>query len=308
MSSQEVKDYTACLLDEKEPIAKRMRTVFLLKQIGSEEAIAALAKALPSPSVLLAHETAYCMGQLRNTYAIPFLTAALEDSKLDTIVRHEAGEALGAICSPESIPVLEKYVNSDIRELAETCQIAVDLIRLKQDKDYKETSDPNGIFHSHDPAPPAEETDINVLRTRLLDSSLPLFKRYRAMFSLRNLCSDEAVLALAEGFSDSSTLFKHEIAYVFGQMCHRASIPALKAVLQDAEEHPMVRHEAAEALGGIGDDSITAFLQSFQHDSNPIVRYLTIFHLSSSLILSFQYSLELISLYIYICLCSGCLT
>ena len=37
---------------------------------------------------------------------------------------------------------------------------------------------------------------------------LPLFQRYRAMFALRNIGTDEAVDALASGFSDDSALFK----------------------------------------------------------------------------------------------------
>jgi hypothetical protein len=44
-------------------------------------------------------------------------------------------------------------------------------------------------------------------------------------------------------------------------MGHPASIPSLKAVLQDEREHAMVRHEAAEALGAMGDDRVLEFLQ-----------------------------------------------
>ena len=42
-------------------------------------------------------------------------------------------------------------------------------------------------------------------------TKLPLFQRYRAMFSLRNMGTEEAVLALAHGFTDKSALFRHEI-------------------------------------------------------------------------------------------------
>jgi hypothetical protein len=50
------------MLNEQEPIAKRMRTCFLLKQVGGAEAVEALAIGLDSPSVLLAHEAAYVLG------------------------------------------------------------------------------------------------------------------------------------------------------------------------------------------------------------------------------------------------------
>lgn len=46
---------------------------------------------------------------------------------------------------------------------------------------------------------------------------------------------------------------RHEIAFVFGQMSHPHAIPSLLKVLQDPKEAEMVRHEAAEALGGIAE-------------------------------------------------------
>lgn len=76
------------------------------------------------------------------------------------------------------------------------------------------------------------------------------------MFALRDFgaSSKESVLALAEGFGDESALFRHEIAYIFGQLCSPFSVPSLLHVLRDAKEEEMVRHEAAEALGGIASD------------------------------------------------------
>lgn len=46
---------------------------------------------------------------------------------------------------------------------------------------------------------------------QLTDQSLPLFERYKAMFSLRNNGSKAAVLALCTGFNDPSPLFRHEV-------------------------------------------------------------------------------------------------
>ena len=46
---------------------------------------------------------------------------------------------------------------------------------------------------------------------------------------------------------------RHEIAFVFGQLSHPHSIPSLLKVLRTSTESDMVRHEAAEALGGITD-------------------------------------------------------
>jgi hypothetical protein len=104
---------------------------------------------------------------------------------------------------------------------------------------------------------------------------LPLFQRYRAMFTLRNIGDKEAIEALCAGFNDKSALFKHEIAYVLGQMGHTQSeeaAAALKEMLKDESQHPMTRHEAAEALGSVSEtDATTKFLQEFQKDDNLIV-------------------------------------
>lgn len=54
-------------------------------------------------------------------------------------------------------------------------------------------------YCSVDPAPPAARKSVPELRSALLDESLPLFDRYRAMFALRNLGTEEAVLALGDG-------------------------------------------------------------------------------------------------------------
>lgn len=137
-------------------------------------------------------------------------------------------------------------------------------------------------FASIDPAPPMPESTQTVeeLETSLMDTSAPLFLRYRAMFALRDLASPPdlptavpAVHALAKGFEDSSALFRHEIAFVFGQLSHPASIPALTAALGNTEEASMVRHEAAEALGSLGEEEgVEETLKHFLHDKEKVVR------------------------------------
>lgn len=137
-------------------------------------------------------------------------------------------------------------------------------------------------FASVDPAPPLPESQKTVeqLEATLMDTKLPLFVRYRAMFALRDLASPPdlptavpAVNALAKGFADPSALFRHEIAFVFGQLSHPASIPALTAALSNTEEASMVRHEAAEALGSLGEeDGVEEVLKRFLNDKEQVVR------------------------------------
>lgn len=118
------------------------------------------------------------------------------------------------------------------------------------------------------------------LRSALLDTTLPLFKRYRAMFALRDLASPPdlpsavpAIEALAAGFKDPSALFRHEIAFVFGQLSHPASIPSLVETLSDVKEASMVRHEAAEALGSLGEEEgVEDVLKKFLDDPEQVVR------------------------------------
>jgi deoxyhypusine monooxygenase len=127
---------------------------------------------------------------------------------------------------------------------------------------------------------PESTTTVAELEKSLMDTTLPLFRRYRAMFALRDLASPPdrptavpAVLALAKGFADPSALFRHEIAFVFGQLSHPASIPALEAALADEDEASMVRHEAAEALGSLGDEEgVEDVLRRFLHDKEQVVR------------------------------------
>lgn len=92
------------------------------------------------------------------------------------------------------------------------------------------------------------------------------------MFALRNIGTPEAVSALCAGFKDDSALFKHEIAFVFGQMLDPLSVPALIEVLRDGTESDMVRHEAAEALGGIGSEECLPHLQEWaKREDSPTV-------------------------------------
>lgn len=126
-------------------------------------------------------------------------------------------------------------------------------------------------YGSVDPAPPKSEGSLDVWTATLCDESEPMFQRMRSVFALRNHRSDDACLALCEGFSSTSALLRHEIAYVLGQMQNPAALPTLVERLSDQDEHVMVRHEAAEAMGAIGDRSVVPILQQFSGDPLPEV-------------------------------------
>lgn len=135
------------------------------------------------------------------------------------------------------------------------------------------------IFESIDPAPPLPadpkitlNEELSKLKKELIDQSLPLFYRYRVMFRLRNIGTDAAINALTHGFKDPSALFRHEIAYVFGQLCSPHAIPCLTNVLCNTTEEAMVRHEAAEALGSIGAPNVFPILEMFLKDKERVIR------------------------------------
>jgi len=145
-------------------------------------------------------------------------------------------------------------------------------------------------FTSEDPAPalpssllrPSSrsyiDADVSTLTKTLLDPSLSLFVRYRALFTLRNIGTPAAIDALSSALLSPneicSSLFKHEVAFVFSQMSDPHSVPALVKVLEDEREEEMVRHEAAEALGGIATDEVLPMLRKWavKDDAPRVVR------------------------------------
>lgn len=263
-----VRNVGAILLDSDRPLPTRFRALFTLSNLGGAEAVEVIGRAFSDESALLKHELAFCLGQMQDPIAIPVLSAVLRDHSQEPMVRHEAGEALGAIGDPSVLDLLREYSQDPIVEVAETCQLAVRRIEWV----LENPESPDGPYMSVDPAPPAEEDNVSALRDTLLNEDRPLFDRYRAMFALRNIGGKEAVLALTDGFQCGSSLLRHEIGYVLGQIQHAAAIPGLAATLNSFEENPMVRHECAEALGSIAQEECLKVLQAHTSDVEPVVR------------------------------------
>lgn len=267
-----VKEIGEVLKNKSQPLKDRFRALFTLRNLGGAEAVDAIASCFDDGSALLKHELAYCLGQMQDTHAIPYLIRVLEDTSQEAIVRHEAGEALGAIGDASTCEILKKYLNDPVVEVAETCELALGRLQWLAEKAKVETDLPGNPYLSVDPTPPAKVAPVAELRQALLDESLPLFQRYRAMFTLRNMSTTESVLALADGLKCSGALFRHEIAYVLGQIQNGACIKQLSENLQDVKESPMVRHECAEALGSIATPEATAILERYLTDTERVVR------------------------------------
>ena len=222
------------VLDTTLPLQQRIRALHVIKDsipkcdaAEQEKHLQLLIDAFPTTdSVLFKHEIAFTLGQIGDRRALPHLTRWLHDANEDPVTRHECAEAMGAIGDPSSVPELEKYRDQGPVELQETVHLALRRLEWLQKGGQQEV----GEFMSVDPAPPATAgQSIAELQAMLLNEELDMFERYRAMFALRNLSTEESVLALCAGLrAPKSALFRHEIAYVLGQLEHPASVPALQ--------------------------------------------------------------------------------
>ncbi|KAL9431070.1 hypothetical protein AB3S75_022160 [Citrus x aurantiifolia] len=262
------------LVDPTQPISERFRALFSLRNLKGPGPRDALIRATKDSSNLLAHEAAFALGQMQDAEAIPALEAVLNDFSLHPIVRHEATEALGAIGLESNIPLLKNSLVSDpAQEVRETCELALERIeKLKASGSDGSSMTERSPFMSVDPAAPASScSSVDMLREVLLGEEKGMYERYAALFALRNHGGDEAVSAIIDSLGATSALLKHEVAYVLGQLQNKAASAALSDVLRNVNEHPMVRHEAAEALGSIADDQSVGLLKEFAKDPEPIV-------------------------------------
>ncbi|KAI8464757.1 MAG: deoxyhypusine hydroxylase [Monoraphidium minutum] len=274
VSSEAVQSLEAKLVAPETSLPEKYRVLFSLRNVEGAEAHEALAKALRDPSALFRHDVAFCMGQRQDPAAVAVLQELLADEQEHPMVRHEAGEALGAIGRPECLAALRAHRGDAAPEVAETCQLALERIEYLQAHGPEGLRDGESPYMSVDPTPPYPlDTPMEELRAILLDPSRRMFDRYRALFALRNRGGDAAVAVLCEAFGAASALLKHEVAYVLGQLQHPLSVPTLGRVLQDAAEHAMVRHEAAEALGAVADPGCVALLRAHAGDAEPIVAH-----------------------------------
>ncbi|KAA6425385.1 MAG: deoxyhypusine hydroxylase [Trebouxia sp. A1-2] len=252
-------------------LSQKYRVLFSLRNMpgsAAEEAIVegkraeTLLSCLKDASALFRHEVAYCLGQRQDAAAIKTLKEVLADSQEHCMVRHEAGEALGAIGTATCLKELQQYVQDPCLEA-----------RIQYHNQHGTLAEQDeSRYLSVDPTPAApSSTPANELRAKLVDEQARIFDRYRAMFALRNKGGQEAVSALGEAFGSQSALLKHEVAYVLGQMQDALAVSTLRHVLRDESEHAMVRHEAAEALGSIASPDCLQLLTDYCKDPELIV-------------------------------------
>ncbi|XP_021963758.1 deoxyhypusine hydroxylase [Folsomia candida] len=270
VSEDEVKKLGEFLRNETNPLKARFRALFTLRNINNLLAIQQIGDCFSDPSALLKHELAYCLGQMQSHEAIPILASVLNNLEEHPMVRHEAAEALGAIGGEDCLQILKKYSQDKVTEVAETVELA--LARICHVQEYANLKQSSPYF-SVDPAFPLKGcSDVELLTTMLMNEKLSLYQRYQAMFTLRDLATPESIEAIGKGLKASSALFRHEIAFVLGQLQNSQSIEVLTENLKDLGENEMVRHECAEALGAIGTKECEAILKEFLADEKRVVK------------------------------------
>ena len=120
--------------------------------------------------------------------------------------------------------------------------------------------------------------DIASLSETLRDQTLPIQDRFRALFTLRSLEKNPEAVAALVGALDvgenaalsslhADALFRHEVAFALGQMRAKEATQTLIAVLKNQNEHGMTRHECAEALGAIADETSLEVLRDMREDA-----------------------------------------
>ncbi|CAH8560541.1 unnamed protein product [Schistosoma turkestanicum] len=287
VSEIELYEWSKCLIDPSAKLIDRSRALWGLRHAKESLALELLADFIcnyiqPSPVAndLLQHEAAYCLGQRGDSKAVPYLLQVLTNDKHVTLIRHEAAEALAALSECDHVDdidmiekALKQFTHSPIIELAETCQVGLSRIewiknkKIAQHKDSQTSNDlarqffPNTIDPAHSFTNDDQYYTDEQLRDLLMDPNENLFTRYRALFTLRDrvlqaiidkTSPEKPANLLAEGITASnSALLRHEVAFVLGQLTIASTVPYLTKCLRQLDEHPMVRHEAAEALGSI---------------------------------------------------------
>ncbi|KAF5842009.1 deoxyhypusine hydroxylase [Dunaliella salina] len=236
-SAEAIHNLHAKLVDPSTSLPEKYRVMFSLRNVEGDLANKALLQALKDSSALFRHDVAFCLGQRQDKANMDVLARTLADPNEHAMVRHEAGEALGAIGQEQCLEALRQHLQDSVKEVAETCQLA--LQRIQYLKEHPDAMNEESPYFSVDPVPalPAS-TPTQELKSLLLDES-------KRMFDV----------------SDGPGAGPH------------CTVRFLTTVLPDTAEHAKVRHEAAEALGAIASESTIQMLQDFAKDPEPIVAH-----------------------------------
>ena len=269
----------------------RHEVAFALGQMQSKKATSALISVLKNECEhgMTRHECAEALGAIGDDSAVDVLREMHEDETQCREVRETASLALRRI---EHVTKKKKksaaIVGARVGSKKETTAVGI------AEKDDDDDDDVRRAY-SVDPVPAMDASvETNTLAAIILDDTADIWERYGAMFALRNRAQEtfglaktrenERVVELCSSTLGKtlrsetvhSALLKHEICYVLGQLRedddNDIAREALFDCLEDPNEHAMVRHEAAEAIGSRGGAGAEALLRKYLSCEDRVVR------------------------------------
>src|SRR5262249_40165539 len=93
-------------------------------------------------------------------------------------------------------------------------------------------------------------------------------------------CPGGKAISIAAAKYDESPSVRIAATYALGELRCRSAVRLLVRIVDAADEPPVLRGMAAEALGKIGDaDAVDELIKTLQTDPNPSIRYSCIFSL-----------------------------
>ena len=270
----------------------RHEVAFALGQMQSKKATNALISVLKNECEhgMTRHECAEALGAIGDESAVDVLREMHEDETQCREVRETASLALRRI---EHVTKKKKksaaIVGARVGSKKETTAVGI------AEKEDDDDDDDVRRAYSVDPVPAMDASvETDTLAAIILDDTADIWERYGAMFALRNRAQEtfglaktrenERVVELCSSTLGKtlrsetvhSALLKHEICYVLGQLRedddNDIACEALFDCLEDPNEHAMVRHEAAEAIGSRGGAGAEALLRKYLSCEDRVVR------------------------------------
>ncbi len=131
-SLQTMPDYKKIILDLTETKDARIQAAFKLENMPEEENIEAMAQCMfTDPSPIVRHEAAFSLGETAAPkIAGPHLVKAIETDKSSFVV-HEALMALGTLGDKSFIPFIQKYLDHEDPDIAESAEIALQRLEME---------------------------------------------------------------------------------------------------------------------------------------------------------------------------------
>lgn len=293
------------LNNKNEDLYIRRNAITVLKDIESEKAVQSLVNALKDKE--LSCIASLELGYLESETAILLLIDVLKDEGLD--LQHNAGQALGSICSSiiknrDSFPysaefrneydtVVQLLVNAlknediNIRRGVtgvllqiqyEIAEAVSPLINALKDQDEEVRS--NAAFAlSHTKSEAAVQSLIGALKDK------SEFVRYAAASSLGRIKSKTAVQPLIDALHDKSEFVRGEVVSALGEIKSETAVQPLINLLKDVDEDVDVdeyidedmdgdiRVSAALALGHMESEAAVQPLIDLLKDENENVRW-----------------------------------